>query len=92
MNKIKEIEARFDAEFKDLSHIGCDNSIPCGTIKKDVKSFYHKEITALLEGIAVEVEKLRVPICRCMCEKDRPNKERNALLQEVVALIRNSNQ
>lgn len=60
MNKQEERE--FDEEFKDLSHVGCDNSLPCGTVKDDVKSFISnltkkreikliEEVERLIEGM-----------------------------------------
>jgi hypothetical protein len=47
---INEIEKIFDGKFPDLTHVSCGgHTVPCATLKSDLKLFLRQSINILLE-------------------------------------------
>ncbi len=67
---MKKPEELFDEEFKDLSHTGHEEDLPCGTVKIDVKSFIS---THYISKVKVEEELDKII-------KDTPYKSSNQAL------------
>lgn len=57
-NKQEEWEKEFDKEFPDMTHTGCpDKSLPCATMKKDVKDFIRQTLETNNEKLREELVK-----------------------------------
>lgn len=58
MSTIKE---HFAEKFKDITHFGCPSTpeVVCGTLRRDLLTFFHQELLTLAEEI--EAKKIKSP-------------------------------
>ena len=48
---MEDLNKSFDKKFSHLSHIGCNNEVPCGDIQMEIKSFIRQREKDLLKKV-----------------------------------------
>lgn len=80
-------DKKFDEEYSDMTHVGCSNtSIPCGTMRMDVKSHTSTTLKEVLEAVEMEIDNqnIRVLATDYQIGHDKALEKVSTLLRETI--------